>query len=245
MGSDLIQCEPGFTPGPSSSSRDTIPALVKIIIHLNICSRYVLHRKLLKLLRFRKPGLKQKGCGALEPAVSDCQLLEATVSHCFFVGHPGPLFGLLLQSFFSNSIATDILMINWAYPRLVDEACLHVRDKLNNGRESRVGLLHSCLAIYKLEQLPWLQQVATVSYCQPLLVTGSYWQLLGATISHCQPLLATVSYSQLLLATLNNWQLLVATVSYCQLLLVTVSYCQSLLATAIKLQPLLDLNVGH
>ena len=43
------------------------------------------------------------------------------------MGHPRPLFGLLLQSFLQTQL-TDVLTINWAYPRLVDEACLHVRD---------------------------------------------------------------------------------------------------------------------
>ena len=44
------------------------------------------------------------------------------------VGQPQPPFGLLLQSFFTNSITTDVLPINWAYLHLIAEACIHVRD---------------------------------------------------------------------------------------------------------------------
>ena len=47
------------------------------------------------------------------------------------------------------SITINILKINWACRHFVEKDFLHMRDLLINGRESRVGLRHFCLALNK------------------------------------------------------------------------------------------------
>ena len=74
----------------------------------------------------------------------------------FECSQPQPLLEIFIALLFTTSVTTNTLTINLAKLNLVDWACLHVRDLLNNGSEPRVGLRHSCLAIFKQE---WLQHL--------------------------------------------------------------------------------------
>ena len=54
---------------------------------------------------------------------------DAAFVHIFFkYGPTPPSFRGIIAKLFTNSITTDVLKINWAYPRLVGEACLRVQD---------------------------------------------------------------------------------------------------------------------
>ena len=64
------------------------------------------------------------------------------------------------QAFLQSRVQQTFSTINWAFLYLVELACLHFRANLNNGRESMVGLHHFCVAMCKLERLPWLQKAA-------------------------------------------------------------------------------------
>ena len=54
--------------------------------------------------------------------------IKPSPKHFLKYGPSPASFRVIIAKLFTNSITTDVLSINWAYPRLVDEACLHVRD---------------------------------------------------------------------------------------------------------------------